>query len=268
MATNEELKTQLAAQVEQRRGFDAERTAKTLGADASPVLMRFIEHKSVDVRRTALEVAGQNSNPGNGRVIISFLDDPDPEIRDLAVALLGKCSYRPLLPNLIEASKKHPESGIRGPLALQIGIVGGKTEVPLLQSYYPTAKEPQLHRDLDLALARLGEAGARNRLIARIEDPDQATRYQALQDCIYVRDKSLAKHFGPALKDYRVVVRLTIPENAVQKDARVCDLAVMVMANLGHVLSYPGEPLQSLTEIQLEEARKVVEAMNQQQPSK
>ena len=264
MATTEELKTQLAAQIEQGRGFEAEQTAKTLGADASPVLTRFLQHKSADTRRIAMETAGQNANPGNCRVIILFLDDPDPEIRDLATALLGKCTHPPLLPDLVQSSKKHPEPAIRGPLVLQIGIVGGKTEIPLLQSYYPTTKESRLHRDLDLALARLGEEGACNRLIGRIEDPDAGTRYQALQDCIYVRDKSLVKHFGPALKDYRVVVRVSIPENPVPKDARMCDLAVMVMANLGHPLSYPGEPLQPRLELQLEEARKAVEAMNRQ----
>jgi len=261
MPSIQELRSQLASMITRGLGFEAEKIAQTLGKDAAPVLMQMIQHESPDVRRTALEVAGQNRDAENCKVVIRSLDDPDPEIQNLAAFMVLNCSQAELLPQLMEAMKKHSAPGIRGPLALQVGIAGGKGEIPVLRKYRSAASDPKLQHDLELALARLGDSRARSELVERITSQDPATRYGGLQDCIYVQDKSLARHFSLPLHDLRDIVQLTIPEDGAQVYARICDVAAMVMANLGYPMSFPAEGLERRTHEQLEEARKIVAAL-------
>ena len=118
-----------------------------------------------------------------------------------------------------------------------------------------------LRDGLDLpcpALARLRDRDARQALVDRLLDDQLGVRFNALQDCVYVQDPTIAAHFGPALADLRDVVTLTIPEEQPTVVARIADVAAMVMANLGHQLSYPAEVLTRFSNAQLEEARKVV----------
>jgi hypothetical protein len=261
MANTDELKTRFRALLLAGRGFEAETLAQELGKEAAPVLLTLSQSDSAAVRKAVLEVAGQVRDAGSCRVIVQSLDDRDAEIQELAGFLLRVCAHRELLPELLEAIKKHATPRLRGALALQIGMVGGATEIPRLRAYKGRTTDPQLVSELNLALARLGDAEARSALIARLQSLDVMVRYHALQDCLYVQDRTLAAHFGPALNDFRDVVQLTIPEESPTVYARVCDVAVMVLANLGFTLTYPAEDLVRHSNAELDEARRIVMAL-------
>ncbi len=262
MSRIEELKFQLADMIIRGKGYEAEKIAKALGNDAAPALMQLTGHRSSEVRRCALEVAGQTRDVGSCRVIIKSLEDPDPEIRDLATVLLGTCAHRQSLPDLLAAMKEHPDPRVRRSLALRIGALGAPSEIETLRRYQSAASDPALRHSIELALARLGHPNARDAVVKRLQNQDAGTRYGALQDCVYIQDKSLVAHFGPALADSREVVQLTIPEEGPAVHARMCDAAVMVMANLGYKLSFPAEMLERRSQRELEEARKIVFALH------
>jgi hypothetical protein len=107
-------------------------------------------------------------------------------------------------------------------------------------------------------MAHLGSDEARRILIKRLEGPDPSIRFRALQDCLYVQEQSLAVHFAFALRDYRDVICLTVPEAPAAVNARVCDVAVSVMHSLGYSFSFRAEDLWRRSEPELEEARKIV----------
>jgi hypothetical protein len=263
MATAED-KSRLKEAILRQDNVAAESLAGQLKGEAAPVLFILADHASADVRRTVLEVAGQLSDAGASRVIIKFLDDPEPDLPDLAVALLPRCSQKEVLPQLLEAMEKRKEPPIRGPLALQVGVVGTAAQIPTLQKYRKEngakEKDPDLDRKLELALARLGDGPSREKLIARIHAADLRTRYQALQDCVYVQYKQIAVHFDGPLADLRNVLSLSMPGDPPET-ARICDVAALVLAKLGYKLSFGGEELHRRTDAEMKEAWDLVKKL-------
>lgn len=242
----------------QGKGFEAETLGRELGVKSDPVLESLFGDSSAKVRRSVLEVASQAKTPGSSRVILKGLDDPDSEIRDLSKYLVGTCSQPEVLPDILRAMDEHQDPALRSVLALQVGIIGSKTEIPKLHGYQKTTTDSELLQNLDLALARLGDPDARNVLIDRIHQTELMVRFRALQDCLYVQDPSLINHFQPALTDYRDAILITIPEAPQQVRARICDVAVMVMANLRCSFSFSGLNLRRFTQEELLEAQRML----------
>jgi HEAT repeat protein len=241
--------------------FEAVTLAREMGGVRDEVLRELIPHEDARVRRDVLEVAAELDDASSGRLVLGALEDPDGEVQTLAAALVDVCGHRELLPDLLEAIEKHDESGLRGDLALQIGSVGGAPQIPTLREYLRGSVDDSLRRKLQLALARLGDEAARQDLIRRLENGDAGVRFDALQDCLYVQDRSLAEHFGPALQDYREIIELTVPEDPVDATARICDSAVTVMQNLGYAFTFSAEDLWVRSEAELEEARAIVSGL-------
>ena len=117
-----------------------------------------------------------------------------------------------------------------------------------------------LERSLTLAATRLGDEDSRKALILRLVTPGAPSRFQALQDCVYVGDRSLAAHFGPALADHTDVFSLNIPEEPPEH-ARVLDVAIHVMGQLGLVLTFQVEALARFSRENVEESQRIVAAM-------
>jgi len=137
-------------------------------------------------------------------------------------------------------------------------VAGGPEQVPVLRQL---RREPEVSDAASLALAQLGDTDERRKLIDRLQDPDPQVRTNALRDCMTVRDPELAAWFGPALEDFRDVVPITGPHAEPKVYARVCDFAVLMMAQLGYRFSFPVEFLERRPPEQIHEARQVVDAM-------
>jgi HEAT repeat protein len=258
MAAVEELRGQLRSFILGDRVFEAEQILKKMGQDASPVLQELSKSKKTRVRTNVLELAGQLGDVESCRLILRSLDDPEEEVRNLATFQLNKCSHRELIPEMTTALEEHPDPQTRGTLSLQLGMIGSKEQIPPLRKYHNQAKDPELRHQIGLALTRLEDSDARHELVQRLLRRDQSARYGALQDCVYIQDKSLAAYFGPALEDLRNAIQVTLPEEKPTVYARICDVAVSVMAALGYKFSFSAESLGIRSPEELEEAKKIV----------
>jgi hypothetical protein len=253
-----QLRQQLADALARGSTLQAETLGKQLGENATPVLDAYYTQGPVQARKNTLDLAAQIRSVGACRIILRALRDPDAEIRESAKFLVTLCSHKELLPEFLAAMAAADSPSFQAQLALKIGAAGTAREVPTLRQYLGKAEDPELIRNLRLALARLGDDDARTELAARLANDDLQTRYQALQDCIYVSDRKLIAQFGRALNDLRDVVVVTIPEEQPQIVARVADVAVMVMATLGVKFPVPAELLTRHSDSTLAEARAVV----------
>ena len=264
MTTLDRLQTQLRNFILSDQVFEAETTLKKIGKDAVPVLRELIKSEKVRVRSNVLELAGQLGDIESCSLILRALDDPDDEVRNLAIFQINKCSHRELIPDMFIALERHSDPRTRGTLSLQLGMIGNKDQIPLLKKYLGKAKDPELRHQIGLALTRLGDLEARAALIQRLSDGDSSVRYRALQDCLYIQDKSLAAYFTLALEDFRNVVQLTIPGEKPAVYARICDIAVTVMEGLGYKFSFTAETVQIRSGKELEEAKKIVSSIPRQ----
>lgn len=251
---------QLKEHIQRDNSLEAERFVRLHPVESEPVLESFSQSNNTDIRRIVVELAGIHASPGNCRLLLGRLADNEMEIRELAKAQLGYCNISGLLPDLVEALQQYDDPDTLSVLVLLIGQIGGKSEIePLTQLRDSHQQDDGLEHDISLALAKLGNANAIEQLRQRLESNiDQTDRVSALNDCLYVGDPSLVAYFGPALRDHRDTVALSIPENPPMEYARVVDIAVFTMAQLGVRLPYRLDELTRLSEEQIQQASLIV----------
>ncbi len=243
--------------------LEAEEFVRQHSAESEPVLQEFSHSKNPDIRRIVVELAGISPSLRNCRLLLNCLSDPAIEVKELSISLIRRCGQPEMVSELVEALEQHLAPDVLSAIALLIGQVGGDSEIEPLNALRRTRKnEPDLDHDISIALARLGNTGALGELHQRLSsDVDPGDRVSALNDCLYVGDRSLVAYFGPALNDYRDMVALSIPENPPMEYARVADIAVFVMVQLGVKLSYPLDELKRLPHDKLEEASRLAQSL-------
>ncbi len=258
-------KTELKQLILAGRKNEANTLARSLGPQAGDVLLEASSSSKASVRLLALELAEANPSPGSCRTILGRLSDQNATVRSVAGNLIGQCSDHQNAPDLLEALEQHNEPTIRNALVGQLGAAGGPEQIPLLRRL---RSDPAVSDAASLSLAQLGDEEERQKLIRRLQDPDPQVRTNALRDCITVRDPKLAAWFGPALEDFRDVLPITGPHEGPMVYARVCDFAVLVMAQLGYRFQFPVEFLERRPPEQIREASKVVDAMARERGQK
>lgn len=257
MNANDKLKAELRSQIVIKQVADATATARQLGSESGEVLAELANHQKSSVRLAVLDVAAEVPSAGASRAILSRLRDSNLNVAGTAHSLISCCTQQAVVPDLFEAMRQHSDPKIGATLALQIGVVGARQDINGLSRYGTSATDPQLAHDIGLALARLGDEGEREALIARLIDDDAQIRFQTLRDCEYVQDKTLAAHFGAVLEDERDVVNISHP-NSAPEFVRVCDIAVQVLYNLDYKLSFDAGFPDRWTLEQLQEAKAIV----------
>lgn len=238
--------------------LEAERLAKELGEESTPVLLEFEKSPTIKVRKMIVGLASMAGGAGACRLILRMLADRESQVRELAAAFVPQCNAPAILPQLNEALGVTHEPLARGRLARAVGEAGTSASIPLLRRARKDADTAELVRDIDAALARLGDEEALDRLVAKLQEGDSNTHVEALADCVYIGRAELARNFGPALKDRTDVTVLSIPKDPPMKYARVADIAVFTMHQLGIVMPFPVELLDRLSDSQLDEAYRLV----------
>ena len=254
----QEAKTELKHLILTGRKQEATTLARSLGPQAGDVLLEASSNNKASVRMLALELAAANPSPGSCRTILGRLSDSNATVRSVAGNLIGQCQDHDNARDVVDALEQQNEPSIRRALVSQLGVIGGPEHVPVLREL---RLEPAVSEVASLALVQLGDSAERRKLINRLQDPDPQVRTNALRDCMTVRDPKIAAWFGPALDDSRDVLPITGPHEGPMVYARVCDFAVLVMAQLGYRFSFPVEFLERRPPEQIREARKVVDAM-------
>jgi HEAT repeat protein len=232
--------------------IEAEDLAKEIGELSTPVLLELENSPDAGVRELVLALASMVQGESLCPLFIRRLSDAEPSIREFAALQIPRCHYHSLAPDLVRAGNEHTE--FRSPIALALGQAGTVAHMPILKKWRDEGKSAQLTHNIGLALAKLGDPDARGELVKRLSLGAADDRAQALRDCVYLGDRSLIAAFGPALLDRTDVTALSIPEHRPMLFARVADIAVLTMTQLGTQLSFPLDRLRRLTDAQLAEA--------------
>ena len=248
----------LAQQIMAQQVPEARATTERIGAAAGPVLAEMAKQPKSAVRLLVLELAPLAPSPDGARAVIGLLGDSNSTVRAVAKSDLAVCFQKEVVPDLVRALESKPDGEVTAALILQIGIAGDKSHIPTLQRYLRDP-DKQVSHAASNAMARLGDAAQRGRIIADLKNPDPPVRVQALRDCQYVSDKSLAREFGLALDDTRDFMMSTPPHIEPVVWVRVCDIAVQTMAYMGFQFSFQAQFLERRSWPELLEAKKLAE---------
>jgi hypothetical protein len=260
-------KTELKQLILLERKEEAGKLAHSMGSAAGEVFLESSLSNKGSVRLLVLELAAANPSIGSCRTVLGRLSDSNATIRSLAASLIPQCCQnRGTAPDLLRALQESPEPATRSAIVAQLGIAGGPEQVPLLRKLLSDGDTDVTHA-ASLALVRLGDTVERQKLIRRLQDRDPQVRTNALRDCMTVRDPKLAAWFGPALDDVRDVVPISGMHAEVPVYARVCDYAVMIVAQLGYRFSFSVEFLERRSPEQIREAKQIVDSLSQERNS-
>jgi len=126
--------------------------------------------------------------------------------------------------------RAHSDEYVREQLALLLGKLGEPAVIKPLQERFLTEDWPLTKHALTLALARLGDPDHRRAQVGRLNQPDPKGRVAALEDLLYIQDKTLAKEVKPLFDDVREGKNVGPSHGPYW--IRVCDVAVNVLDRL------------------------------------
>ena len=203
-----------------------------------------------------------------GPALLPLLDDPNPQVRELAVFCLeaagGPAASKGLMKALNDRTEtisaaaaralvnhyapedmaeirrqlsEHPNEVVREHLALLLGKTNSKENIPVLMARKAAEKDREVNHAAHLALARLGQPAEKQEIADLLLNDDPKTRVDTLRDLPYVNDRGLLAKALPLLDDLRL--GLNVGPSHGPYYIRVCDVVVNIMDEmLNHPFSF------------------------------
>ncbi len=212
----------LATRVE-AKDWRVVREMRGASPDAVSAIARLARSADREVRVLALECLDEVGGAVARGAFLAALADRDEDVRDRAVRGLEHHAGGADVASLLAAVRSHADEFVRERLALTVGRVADRSAIPVLQETLAAGAPADVAAAVALALARLGAAASRARVLDRLEAPGVEARRAAIDDFVYVADAAEAARLGPLVDDTREarpVGRLA------GYSLRVCDLAI------------------------------------------
>lgn len=251
--------TRMSAQAELERllaegDFRAVEVASSMGDAAVPALRKGAVMPGYRSRQVSMECAGKVGGSAAGEILSLGLKDGNVNVR---VAAAGQLSVNPpesakdaVLSTLVRST----ETDVRELLALSAGYFPGERTLAILRSI--AAGKEVLASNARMALARLGDKGGTEALVADLGSSDARVRYETVGGLRYVNDPALVSHVKPLLRDTEDVQAIG-PERR-RRYRRVCDEAVDTLVYLLKLkLPFPTGEETIYTDEQLHHVRDV-----------
>jgi hypothetical protein len=240
----------------------ARATTEALGAEAGPVLAKLASHQKSEIRLIVLELAPLAVSTASSKAVIFLVKDSNSTVRAVATGELAICVQKDVVPDLVKLLEEKPQEELTVALINQIGVAGSRENIKDLQPFR-SAKSSDVAHQAAAAMAKLGDANELKGILKKLESSDANERVEGLRDCQYIGDQKLVKYFAGALDDGRDFMLITPPHMTPAVMGRICDITVQTMAYMGIRFSFNAEFLARYTREQLDEARKMVAAMNE-----
>ena len=252
MATNELI------QRIRRKDWNVMEPPNRIPPNAAPAIAPLLADKDQGVRELAVAALDRTSGPEAKQGLFAALGDRDEVGRGAAARNLQHQCGAGDVDALIVQVHTHRDEYVREQLALLLGKLGQKGAIQPLQQRLAAEEWPHTQRAISLALLRLGDPNQRQAYIARLGQPDPKERVAALDDLLYVEDKTLAKDVKPLLDDGRDGKNVGPSHGPYW--IRVCDVAVNVLdAVLGHPFKFQVRGNKRYTTQEIDEAKRVIQ---------
>ena len=207
----------------QQTNWNAVDEARQLGESAVPILKKYSQDADYQKRQIAVESAGAVGGDEAAQILIDGLKDENIGVNLSAAQALERNPNSGATDTVVELFDTNDEEVFREALALAAGGLPGEKTVEALKKI-EAADEDQVSVNAQMALAKLGDATAKQAIMNQLDDPLPRTRYDALEKLIYIKDQSLARYARKLLNDKNPAVSIGLPSDTEFR--RVCDQAV------------------------------------------
>ena len=232
--------------------------AGELGANAEGVLEKLATNPDAEVRELDMKAINAAGGPSRNRMLIAALGDADVNVRSEAMRGLEKWADETDVMALQMQLAGNADPYIRGEVALVLGRIMKRGDTTFLERRRELEKDGDANHKIVLALARLGDGGARAIQRKKLASGDPEVRLEAVREYEYINDPAALVDLKPALGDVTDVFNIN-PPHAKPRMMRLCDVAVNVVAKVGKVkLSFDGTERKRFEAEQIAEVVRVV----------
>ena len=208
-----------------------------VGPDAGPPVARLLENPDSQVRELAVKTLHLAGGAPARDGLLRALHDKSQMVRAAAVNLLPQHVTADDLPALETEVTANPDEYVREHVALIVGRLSQPGSVTALRRQFALEQDVHARRAEAMALARLGDSIGRDAIVARLHGTDPQERAAALSDLVYVNDRGLLREAAALLDDQRDAVNVGPSHGPYY--IRVCDVAVNTIdALLGHAFGF------------------------------
>jgi len=231
--------------------------AATFDAGTASAVAALLERPDPQLRELTVHVLDATDGADARRALLKALNDPDNVVRAAAARFVGRRRVAEDLPAVLQQIQQNPDEYVREQLALAVGKTGAREAIPVLEESLTRERDVHARHAMTLALARLGAPQSRTAVLARLRVQDPKERVAALQDVLYLDDRTLAAEVLPLLDDLRDAKNVAPSHGRLM--IRVCDAAVNTLdVLLGHPFPFPVSGVQRYTPEQLAQAKSIV----------
>ncbi|HEY3065956.1 MAG TPA: HEAT repeat domain-containing protein [Methylomirabilota bacterium] len=226
------------------------------GPDAGSAMLPLLDDPDPEVRELALHVLNVVGGPVARQGFLKALKDRGDTVRSAACRFLHVHATREDVPAILAEVTGSFDEYVREQMGLLVGKLGDANAIPTLERQLAAEPDAHARHGLSIALARLGERRARQAYLERLRADNPRQRAAALEDLLYIGDRRLVLDVLPLLDDLREAVN--VAPSATRYFIRVCDVAVNVLdVLLQHPFSFKVERVRRYSAEELAEAKAV-----------
>jgi len=253
----EHAMTDLVAQVRQKDPA-ATATAQALGPSAAATLIPLTRDPDSEVREIALLCLAETGGNGAVAAMMGALNDSAPMTRSAALKGLQRQGKAQDVPALIAAMPTTENADFRGFIALLVGQLGSKSDIPALQ-HACIARAESAEEGCVTALAQLGDPAAREQFSHRLGSAQGQELARLLESADRISAPWLVPALVPLLSDTTPVKWIGVDGLPGPESLRAADVAVNLLAAItGRQFGFPLAPNVNYTEQQRAKVRSEV----------
>ncbi len=241
-----------------RKDWNVVEPPNRIPPNAAPAIAPLLTDQDQDVRELAVAAIDKTTGPEAKQGLFKALADRNEVVRGAAARNLEHHCNAGDVDALVAQFRVHKDEYVREQLALLLGKLGQSSAMRPLQEGFKKEEWPHAKQAISLALVRLGDPNHRQAYIARLAQPDPKERVAALQDLLYIQDKTLAKQVKPLLDDERDGKNVGPSHGPYW--IRVCDVAINVLDTvLGHPFRFQVRGVKRYSEQELSDAKRTIQ---------
>lgn len=237
---------------------EASRMVKIMEADGIEVIREASNTNSPVQVAAAVDTASTIAEPMRTSLLVELLNHRTLDVRLDSISQLETSTG----PNGIDLLRQFLASGedasLRGRVALLLGRSNNAGLIEDIKAAYEKTTSPEVHENYDLAMARLGNQDALQRVNARLNTDVPLEKLIAIRNFIYVASPLALRALTPVLEDKSLILNLRPAHSNFENWLRACDIVVEVIAIVSPgALTYNpiADPRGQLTDEQIQEAR-------------
>lgn len=216
-------------------GPPAEELTAQLGEQSILPLVKALNTSNENYCYNAALCLAHLDEPLRTEQLIALLNHSNLDVRSEAIAALEQ-SYDPgFRDKLIQLTGKLKDHWIRGRLAMILARDGGGAITDKIHELRGYELDTEVLRRYDLALARLGDLEARQRVAGKLNHPVREVCVDAIRDYIYIDDIASLQDLRPLLDRTEPLLNVRPAHSNFETWLRTCDIAaevVIVVAGL------------------------------------